>query len=317
MITYNHEKFIGQAIESVLMQETEFQVELVIGEDFSTDGTRQIVRDYAARYPQVIHALLQERNLGMQKNASTVLNACRGEYLAILEGDDYWTDPSKIARQVGLMDADPATSLCFHRVAEFDETQGKELGAIPVKDMRDFQDPVEELIRHNFIPTTSRMLRRSSMPVLDSGFENLQLGDWPSSIMIALNGKIGFIPEIMAVYRLHGTSTWSSQAKGERDFATYEMFHYLFQRRLGSHQLSIARSALEYSRLALDYRRPQGLKANIPLIAESFKIARQTGLSGMLVHLVWFLFYLVVPGRKGRWYDAICGVKRAFTPRQK
>src|ERR1039457_6922720 len=86
MITYNHEKFIAQAIEGVLRQETDFPVELVIGEDCSTDGTRKVVQDYATRYPNVIRALLPASNLGMMRNAVETLRACRGEHLAALEG---------------------------------------------------------------------------------------------------------------------------------------------------------------------------------------------------------------------------------------
>ena len=103
VITYNHEKFIGQAIESVLMQETAFVVELVIGEDCSTDGTRRIVQAYAEKYPNVIRALLPEKNLGMARNYDAVWQACRGKYIAWLEGDDYWRTPQKLQKQVALM----------------------------------------------------------------------------------------------------------------------------------------------------------------------------------------------------------------------
>ena len=116
MITYNHERFIAQAIEGVLMQQTDFAVELVIGEDCSTDGTRAIVRRYGERYPERIRLLLQERNLGARANALATLNACRGQYIALCEGDDYWTDPTKLQKQVDFLESHPECSLCFHRV---------------------------------------------------------------------------------------------------------------------------------------------------------------------------------------------------------
>src|SRR5437763_7128973 len=112
VITYNHEQFIAQAIESVLMQETAFAVELVIGEDCSTDGTRRTVQAYAGKYPNVIRALLPEKNLGMAGNYDAVLHACRGKYIAWLEGDDYWRTPQKLQKQVALMDANPHYSMC-------------------------------------------------------------------------------------------------------------------------------------------------------------------------------------------------------------
>ena len=108
MIAYNREPFIAQAIESVLMQETAFVVELVIGEDCSTDGTRRIVQAYARKYPNVIRALLPEKNLGISRNYEAVWQACRGKYIAWLDGDDYWRSPQKIAKAGGLDGSQPA-----------------------------------------------------------------------------------------------------------------------------------------------------------------------------------------------------------------
>ena len=102
MITYNHERFIAQAIESVLMQQTDFAVELVIGEDCSTDKTRAIVCAYGERYPERIRLLLPERNQGMIPNFVATMNACQGQYIALLEGDDYWTDRIQAAKAGGV-----------------------------------------------------------------------------------------------------------------------------------------------------------------------------------------------------------------------
>ena len=124
MITYNHERFIAQAIESVLMQQTDFAVELVIGEDCSTDGTREIVRAYGERYPERVHPLLHEHNLGLKghNNFVATLKACRGQYIALLEGDDYWTDPHKLQKQVDFLDGHPEYVGCFHNAMEvFDD----------------------------------------------------------------------------------------------------------------------------------------------------------------------------------------------------
>ena len=104
MITYNHEPFIAEAIESVLMQQTAFDFELVIGEDCSTDNTRDVVNAYATKLPETIKPLLHARNLGMLRNFATVYHACQGQYIAILEGDDYWTDSCKLQKQVMHMD---------------------------------------------------------------------------------------------------------------------------------------------------------------------------------------------------------------------
>lgn len=289
MITYNHGKFIAQAIESVLMQEADFQVELVIGEDCSTDDTRKIVQEYAARYPQIIRALLPEQNMGAQKNAFAVFSACRGEYIAILEGDDYWTDSTKLSRQVDLMDSNPEISFCFHPIIEFDESHGRETVVFPAEDPRNVKDLVEELIRWNFIPSNSRLLRRSKIPVFDNHFQDLKLGDWPTSIMMSLNGKIGYLPQKMAVYRRHSNSTWSSKGQDYRDLETYKMFVYLYRKQFRSYGPSIARSALTFSRLVMGHRHSQRLRPNISLAITSLKVAYGINLFEMMVQVKWLL----------------------------
>ena len=115
-ITYNHEKYIAQAIESVLIQEVNFDYELVIGEDCSTDKTREIVIDYQRKYPHKIRLLLNEKNLGMHRNFAQTYHACRGQYIAVLEGDDFWTSPHKLQKQVDFLDNNPDFAICFHNM---------------------------------------------------------------------------------------------------------------------------------------------------------------------------------------------------------
>jgi glycosyltransferase involved in cell wall biosynthesis len=107
MATYNHEKYIRQAIESFLNQKTDFKTRLIIGEDFSTDNTAEIVREYATRFPDKIVPLINERNMGMIDNSIQILNVCNAPYFAMLEGDDFWTDPLKLQKQVDFLEANP------------------------------------------------------------------------------------------------------------------------------------------------------------------------------------------------------------------
>ncbi|HEX8278180.1 MAG TPA: glycosyltransferase, partial [Segetibacter sp.] len=123
MTTYNHQSFIAQAIESVIMQKTNFQFELVIGEDCSTDHTTIICREYALKYPNIIKLLSRGRNLGMKENGKQTINEARGKYIAILEGDDYWVDENKLQMQVDLLEKDQTATLCFTQVSVFDEKQ--------------------------------------------------------------------------------------------------------------------------------------------------------------------------------------------------
>jgi glycosyltransferase involved in cell wall biosynthesis len=114
MVTYNQEHTIAQAIESVLQQRVTCPFEVVIGEDCSTDSTRSVVERYAAAHPGLIRPRFAERNQGGKKNFLGVFGDCRGDYVSILEGDDYWTSPNKLQLQVDALDANPHWAICFH-----------------------------------------------------------------------------------------------------------------------------------------------------------------------------------------------------------
>lgn len=121
MSTYRHERFIKQAIEGVMMQETDFDIELVIGEDFSDDGTRTICENLATRYGPRIRLLPSDRSYGQSQNLSRIITACTGKYIAMCEGDDYWIDPDKLQKQVTFLETHPAHVMCFHLVDTVDQ----------------------------------------------------------------------------------------------------------------------------------------------------------------------------------------------------
>ena len=133
LVTYNHEKFIKQAIESVFMQKTDFDYEVVIGEDYSTDNTRKILSQYQMRYPHRIKAIFNNKNVGPVENFIRTLSTCKGKYIAYLEGDDYWTDAYKLQKQVDFLDKHPDYSLCFHSVEAFHQDQPDQTYLIPSK----------------------------------------------------------------------------------------------------------------------------------------------------------------------------------------
>lgn len=114
MITYNHEKYIAEALDSILMQKTDFDFDIVIGEDCSTDATRRIVLEYSRKYPDKIKLLLHNVNVGFISNLMYVLEACTGKYVAMCEGDDYWTDPFKLQKQVDFLEANKEYMLATH-----------------------------------------------------------------------------------------------------------------------------------------------------------------------------------------------------------
>ncbi len=241
MITYNHEKFIAQAIESVLMQETSFPVELVIGEDCSTDGTRQIVRAFAQLHPHIIRPLLPEGNVGMHRNLQSVLQACRGEYIAFLEGDDYWTSPQKLQKQADFMDSHPDFSICGHRIIEFYQDH-PEKGSYPSPVQKE-SGTLEDILRADYLPSCSVVYRAGLAGKPPPSFADLLGGDWSLWVLLAERGRIGFINEIMAHYRVHSGGVWmgiSLEAKLASVEKTLKTIHaYVGNRYPSIHRLGL------------------------------------------------------------------------------
>lgn len=236
MITYNHDRFIRQALDSVLSQQTEYSYEVVIGDDASTDRTAAILAEYAGKFPDRVRLLRRDKNLGMNANLAETLAACRGEYVAMLEGDDYWTDPNKLTQQVEFLDGHPDCVNCFHNVVVFSDDP-----AVPVKgyqlqadgrrllcaaDLKPRYAQVD-FLRGNYIPTCSVMFRRSAAGTLPPWFRKLQLGDHPLHILCTEHGLAAYLPGVMAAYRLHAGGVWSSNTQLHRAARGLEMYEEL------------------------------------------------------------------------------------------
>lgn len=228
MITYNHDNFIAQAIESVLMQQVNFDYEIVIGEDCSTDNTRHIVIGYQKKYPKKIRLLLPEKNLGMHANSLQTLQACQGQYIAVLEGDDYWTCPHKLQKQVDFLDSHPECVICFHNATVFYENKDKSITSCNhCSENQKEISTIEDLLLVNFIPTVSVMCRRDVVCEIPDWLYELGLGDWPSHILKAQYGNIGYINEVMAAYRIHSGGAWSSKSRDWQLKETIKTLEYL------------------------------------------------------------------------------------------
>jgi glycosyltransferase involved in cell wall biosynthesis len=227
MITYNHERFVGQAIESVLAQKTDFPYEIVIGEDCSTDGTRGVILDFQRRYPERIVSILRERNVGAMQNFSETIAACRGEYVAFLEGDDFWTSLSKLQKQVDFLDAHPDSALCCHRVKFLNETGSAEIDIHPLLSAGSYT--IEDQLRTNLVMTSSAVLRRDLIGPIPRWFFEMKMGDWPLFAMVARHGKIELMDEVMATYRVHPGGMWSSLPKATQAREVARMLRALDQ----------------------------------------------------------------------------------------
>jgi len=211
MVTYNHERHIAQAIESVLAQEHDgFEIELIIGEDCSTDLTAVIVNDYANRYPGKIRVVSGPENVGAQRNVARVFAACTGDYIALLDGDDYWISPKKVQIQVEFLEANPDCALCFHNVEVVDEAGT----VIEIPDMSKMpaRTHLENLLIGNFISSCSVLYRGGLIKSLPDWWNDVEMADFPLNVMHARLGWIGYIDEVMAAYRRHAGGEFSRQS---------------------------------------------------------------------------------------------------------
>ena len=124
LVTYNHEEYVRQALDSVLMQKTDFDVEIVVADDHSSDSTLAIIEEYQPDNHN-IRVLPSERNVGITLNYQRGLAACRGEYIAVIEGDDFWISPTKLESAIAFLEQHPECAFCFHRFLRYDEASGR------------------------------------------------------------------------------------------------------------------------------------------------------------------------------------------------
>ncbi|MDW7711228.1 MAG: glycosyltransferase [Deferrisomatales bacterium] len=212
MLVYNHERYLAQALDSVLAQKTPFPVEIVVGEDCSTDRSREILASYARSYPGRVRPLLRERNLGMIGNLVDTYRSCTGRYVALLEGDDYWTAEDKLETQVALLEAQPGLSSSFHDVTVVYEDTAREPHRFHSGGMGAHYS-LRDVVSSFFIPTCSTVFRAGLIAEFPPWFFQMPMGDWPLHVLHAEKGDFGYVDRAMAVYRVHGAGLWSGSAR--------------------------------------------------------------------------------------------------------
>lgn len=233
-ITYNHEPYIRQCIEGVLMQKTNFKYEYIIGEDCSTDGTRAVVMEYAEKYPDIIKVITSNQNVGARANGIRVRNACKGKYQATCEGDDYWTDPNKLQKQVDFLEANPDYvgvytnyNICNRDGKVFQKRVLK-------KNHPSYFDRLSVFGKHSSQLLT--VLYKTIPGVIDQmsqmdEFAHFANGDRIFAILMAQHGKIKYLDFISGTYRwgsgIH--STKSARVKREGRFELYRKFKQFFR----------------------------------------------------------------------------------------
>ncbi|WP_010663466.1 glycosyltransferase family 2 protein [Marinilabilia salmonicolor] len=216
MITYNHESYIAKAIEGVLMQKTNFLFQLVIGDDNSTDNTASIIRNFKLRYPKIIKAAHNNPNLGMIPNMIKTLEKCTGKYIAMCEGDDYWTDPNKLQKQVDFLESHPEYSGTAHQSLVKHENSDKAPSLF--RNHNKIVIKLKDLFGDRLFHTASLMfraeiLKNNTLPT------NITAGDRALFMLVAIFGKIHYSNEAMCCYRKNNTgiSTWVTTELMEKD----------------------------------------------------------------------------------------------------
>jgi glycosyltransferase involved in cell wall biosynthesis len=218
MITYNHSNYISQAVEGVLMQNTSFNYELVIVDDCSTDNNDEVINNLIANHPNGsrIRYIRQQKNLGVKPNFCFALKECLGKYVALCEGDDFWTDPLKLQKQVDFLEENEEYALCFHQTKKLHE-DGTEAW------YNDFQRNTSfefvDLIQKQFIYTVSSVFRNPNP--LPEWIHDI-VGDWSLFLHVSSNGKIYYLRDCMAVYRVHVGGVWTSLSNDEKYRNTIE-----------------------------------------------------------------------------------------------
>ena len=194
MLAFNHEKYIVDAIESVLMQRTSYTYKIIIAEDFSTDNTREIVLDYQKKYPKKIKLILQDKNVGANQNNVDLLTNLEGIYIAALEGDDYWTDPLKLQKQIDFLENNLEYNLVGHHATD---SNSKLIGKHE-KDSFSFEDIYYRTL---IIPTASLVFRNNI--VFEDWITKVYGGDKAIIFLNAKKGKLKILPFLGSFYRLH------------------------------------------------------------------------------------------------------------------
>lgn len=199
--SYNQESYIGKAIESALLQRTNFDFEVIISDDNSSDKTKEIISVYQANYPNRIRCIFGDCNIGGPLNLKRSIEASSAKYLAFLDGDDYYTDKYKLQKQVDFLESHNDYSACFHNVVDLYEKSGRKSLFLPL-DFPEDHDCVSVISNDWFLPIHSVVLRRELI-TFPRWYETVMNDDFVVNLSVVMHGPYHYMPDIMAVYRHH------------------------------------------------------------------------------------------------------------------
>ena len=215
IISYNQEKYIAQTIESALMQNGNFENEIIICDDCSSDGTIKIIQKYIEKYPDKIKAYFAEKNIGMLRNWERALSLCNGRYIALLEGDDFWNDENKLQKQFSFLEKNMGYSVSFTNATI--KYENSEKPNEPYVTLTGETFSLADLLIYNFIPTCSVLMRNNiSLGFFHPAYFKSPFADWIIHILNSKLGAIHLLSEFTCTYRVHDAGIWSGIKEEKR-----------------------------------------------------------------------------------------------------
>ncbi len=223
IITYNHEKYIHQALESILSQKTNFSYKIIVADDFSTDNTGKIINEYAEKYMDKFYVLDHSIKYGIAQNFLRLLDAATGKYIAYLEGDDYWTDPLKLQKQVDFLEKNSDFSACQHDVTRIDENGNVIQKTLWATQMPKVITQRSLFLSENLSQTSTWMFKRSCINDMPISLRQFPY-DRVFAFWITNFGKWGTLPDTMAAYRIHDSGVFSKQTEERQTKQLIEIY---------------------------------------------------------------------------------------------
>lgn len=266
---YNHEKYLRDALEGFVTQKTDFPFEVLVHDDASPDSSADIIREYEAKYPDIIKPIYQTENQYSQKipiNTTYQIPRIRGKYVAVCEGDDYWTDPLKLQKQVDFLESHPEYTLCACSTVWHNLKTGilEDRGHLE----EDIDVSLEELIsgtQSHFFQYASIMVKKEIFTDRPDWMRLFPIGDYPLTIHAALKGKVRMLADVMTVYRYYAANSWTVRMDNDKsrelvsqrmieglealDAATGYAHHEAIARRLLRHKYTLALMRHDYQAL--------------------------------------------------------------------